>query len=152
METICLKALEKEPGKRYGSMAAFAADIGRYLEGEPIEATPASVWTRLKKKVARRKAVVVVGGTGILAVVSILTGLGVREYSRNAAIDRARNHVSEGNRIVERQMRPRSRNPEHTRAEMIRLATSANREFEKALDDVPASRGSPVWPRLTSGR
>ncbi len=78
LEAICLKALEKDPKRRYASMADMATDLGRYLEGEPIEARPVTGFTRLRRRLARQKvavialfsAVVLAAGAGTYAFVS----------------------------------------------------------------------------------
>jgi serine/threonine protein kinase len=58
LETIVLKAITKEPERRYASAQSFADDLNRYLDGRPIEARRDSGIYILKKKLRRNRRVV----------------------------------------------------------------------------------------------
>jgi serine/threonine protein kinase/Tfp pilus assembly protein PilF len=69
LDTIILKALEKDRARRYASAADFAADLGRHLRCEPILARQIGVAGRLSRWVRRNRAV----STVIAASVTVLT-------------------------------------------------------------------------------
>ena len=70
LNTICLKCLQKDPGKRYLSAQALAEELQRFLDGEPILARPPSLFERARRWSQRRPAV-----AALLAVLLlVLTG------------------------------------------------------------------------------
>lgn len=56
LETICLTSLRKEPSRRYATAEALAADLRRFLNGEPIMARRASLPERAWRWAKRRPA------------------------------------------------------------------------------------------------
>lgn len=68
LETITLKAISKKPDDRYDSTQAFAADLRRYLQQEPIHARPITPLQRLGKWAKRNRSTV-----GFIAALVFLT-------------------------------------------------------------------------------
>ncbi len=73
LDTIILKALAKDPNRRYPSADELAADIRRHLDGFPIEARPATVGYRMNAFLRRhRTGVITASGVFILLALLIL--------------------------------------------------------------------------------
>jgi non-specific serine/threonine protein kinase/serine/threonine-protein kinase len=92
LDNIALKALRKEPDRRYASVSQLADDLHRYLEGLPVSAHR-DTWAYRAGKFVRRHAVGVAAAAMI--VVSLSAGICVAvwqayvaEKERNSALDR----------------------------------------------------------------
>ncbi len=70
LDWIIMKAIDKDRGRRYETANAFAADIGRYLENEPVLAAAPSAAYKFRKFARRNKTVLGVAA----AMVALLLG------------------------------------------------------------------------------
>jgi hypothetical protein len=79
LETITLKCLRKEPGKRYASASDLADDLGRWQAGEPVTARPLSRSERLWRGLKRQRAWLIAGGFAAIALLlaTMLAGIAV---------------------------------------------------------------------------
>jgi serine/threonine-protein kinase len=68
LETICLKAMSKQPDRRYATAQAMADDLRRYLRGEPIQARPVSLSERAWRWCRRNPALAAMGSLAAVAV------------------------------------------------------------------------------------
>ena len=75
LETICLTALEKEPGRRYQTAYELASDLRRFLEFRPVLARPAGLSLRTLRFVRRNPAQALAAGLACLLVLGGLFGL-----------------------------------------------------------------------------
>jgi serine/threonine protein kinase len=73
LETIALRAMEKDPARRFQTAAAMAEELGRYLRGEPIHSRPIS---RLERGWRWAKRHQVVSGLSLATALSLLLFLG----------------------------------------------------------------------------
>lgn len=70
LDNIVLKALRKEPERRYQSVQEFSEDIRRHLAGLPVTATADTAYYRLNKFVKRHRVVVLAGTLVILTLLA----------------------------------------------------------------------------------
>jgi serine/threonine protein kinase len=75
LETIVLKAMEKEPSARYGSARALAEDFQRFLEDQPVRARRPSLVDRSVKWSRRHRAIVVAATTALLVTLATTTAV-----------------------------------------------------------------------------
>src|SRR5579863_8688965 len=88
LDNIVLKALSKEPARRYASAERMAEDILRYLEGRPVLAVPDSLLYRSKKFIRRNSWGVSAAALLLLAVLGGL--LATLRQARIAAANEQR--------------------------------------------------------------
>jgi serine/threonine-protein kinase len=104
LDWVVMKALEKDRDRRYESASAFAADVRRYLNDEPVAARPPSKIYLLRKFVRRHKA-----GLGVAAcvlVVLVLGGVALwREQGQRAAAAAAVEGALERSEVLRQQER-----------------------------------------------
>jgi serine/threonine protein kinase len=130
LETICLKAIEKDAARRYQTGQALAEDIEAYLEDRPISARPIGTTERLQKLIRRNRGMfviaavvfatlLVVGGAfaGVMIATIQQTSASLRVQDEQAALGQAN--------VLERSIRA---NMLQGRADVVRELVEALRK------------------------
>jgi eukaryotic-like serine/threonine-protein kinase len=152
LETICLKCLEKEPRERYPSAATLAADLRRFLAGEPIAALPSTRLGRAAKWARRKPTLAAAYTLALLAV--LLGGLGGTAVWQWRAAEHARDAAKTAQANAERQRETR-----RTRLE-ARPSRPARRSWRpgprpsvSGKNSSGSTMGGPCrWPTRSGGR
>jgi len=105
LDTMILKALEKDPVRRYASAGELEADLERYLEGFPITARPATPGYRAWTFVNRHRTASTVIAAALVILIGVVTAYTVQlraEHDRaQTAAERAEREASATERVTE---------------------------------------------------
>lgn len=170
LETICHKAIEKDPDRRYQTAIEFALDLERFLAGEPISARRTALHTRLLKKVRRHRVISLLASLVVIAVVVILVGgMRSRGYKQSAARAEYAENLATGANLVRRRAwaeaiavfdRALAADPNGLEALVERgkchfieeSHEAAVADFEKALEIDPGNSRAKMWHGLSKCR
>ncbi|MFN0207080.1 MAG: protein kinase domain-containing protein [Planctomycetota bacterium] len=84
--TVCLKAMDRDPARRYASAAALARDLTNILEQRPIEAKPPTVFRKFQRWIERHPAQSVALILGFLLLVGGPSGFAILTQVHNVEI------------------------------------------------------------------
>jgi serine/threonine protein kinase/WD40 repeat protein len=96
LDWIVMRALEKDRGRRYETATSFAADVQRYLAGDPVQAAPPGAAYRLRKLARRHRGPLVAGGVVLTALVLGVVGTSLGMVR---AIDERKQAVKAGDQL-----------------------------------------------------
>jgi len=150
VEAILLKALEKEPQRRYASAAEFGRDVQRYLESEPVEAHPPGLVTHLRLLARRHRtafvASIVVFAVLILAsAVSLSLAIYARREARQARWESYVGHVLAAESALRNGEFQRLRTELAEAPEEHRGWEWSNLQSAAETSETIVDRESPVW-------
>ena len=101
LDAIALKALEKNRARRYGAPSDLAADIGRYLNDEPVLATAPSFTYRAQKFVRRHRWGVAASLAVGLALVALVFTMAIQSARIARERDRANREAEAARRVAD---------------------------------------------------
>jgi len=139
LDTICMKCLEKDPRKRYPTALAFADDLHRYLQHEPVQARPAGAVDRILKWARRKPAVAALVAMGILGAITMLAASISVNFMLRASAEREKTQAANAMRESAEAGKQRTEamnqkaEAERQKAEAERQRTEAERQRSEAL-------------------
>lgn len=131
LDWITLKALEKDPDRRYQSAQALADDLRRHLDHEPVVAGPPSQWYRFGKLVRRHRVATAFTAALVAAILAGLLGTTMMFLSAEAARDELSLSYSRSDLLAADQLASRDQSGQAVAVLCRALRTAPDNEIAK---------------------
>jgi tetratricopeptide (TPR) repeat protein len=137
LETVCLKAMAKDPGRRYQTAAAMADDLRRFQGGQPILARPVGRIERGLRWCGRNRALATASAAAALFLLggaATATAFAVRAEHNATRAETALRQLTEANQR-EREARVMTEESGRRAAERFQLAREAVDRFHTRVSE-----------------
>jgi len=134
LQTIILKAMDKEPGDRYPSCAAMAEDLDRWLGGSPIHATPPISQRIIVKWWRRHRRTVTIASISAAAASIIALVLIIRQLAATEILASEKTAVEEENARYRKDRKEPAMRFAEDRNEALNRTSDLLRKDEKEFD------------------
>ena len=124
LDNVILKALRKEPERRYSSVEKFSDDIRRHLDGLPVTARPDTFSYRAEKFITRNRAAVL---AGLLIFLTLIGGIAATSWQTIRA-ERQRKIAEQQKALAEKRF-----------AEVRQIANNVIFKYHDAIADLPGA-------------
>jgi serine/threonine protein kinase len=154
LETICLKALQKDPDRRYPTAAAMADDLERFRSGRTILARPVGPIGRLTRWAVRNPRVAALAGSAAAMLFAIAVGsiiFAVSMNDKNNEINGQNEEIKKRNVEIERSLRAETAAREDAQAERAQAQAQSDRNMKLVrfiLSDVAGQLREPRFAQV----
>lgn len=121
LETICLKCLEKDAAKRYGSAEELTRELARFLAGKPIQARPISRTAKMLRWCKRNPALASACGLAMILLVAVAGVSMALAVQQSQSAERARQEKEEIQKLLKE------------KEELVDSLARAKKQTEKAM-------------------
>ncbi len=147
LETICQKAIEKDPDRRYQSAELLAHDLHCFLEGLPITARPIGPVGRVYRRALRRKALTA-ALAGVLVAVIVGTFFGLQSLGAHRRVEVEKQRADQQQRLAQQERLRAEAEERRAEGEQRRREAEERRAEVEAAAKLEAQRQAKQQERL----
>jgi hypothetical protein len=148
-ETVCLTAMDAEPGRRYASAADLARDLDNVLSHHPVEARRAGAWLRLRRFVQRRPTASVAAALGAILLIGGPSLYAWQQHEANERLQGKQARIEADAEVIQQQndtltdqaedLRRRGEELVAQNEQIQAQSEQVKRQFHRALEAVDSS-------------
>ncbi|GAC1333384.1 MAG: hypothetical protein NVSMB14_00170 [Isosphaeraceae bacterium] len=90
LDAVVMKAMERDPSRRYATANEFADDLDRWRNGEPVLARPPSIWRKAGREAVRRRYELMSAGVVLTIACAVFSAVAIIKIAESRRLEERR--------------------------------------------------------------